>query len=148
MINSRKGFTLIELVITMLVLVIVFGILANLVGFSTKFFRNENTQVANQTALRQVAVNFEKDVRRYALNASLITGSTSCPALGDPVVVTYCYDLTTKVISRNGVSVAEGIEVFLVNTDAAKVNLYIKTINDSRNQFVEIEYDVYFRTER
>lgn len=141
---SRKGFTLIELIITMLIIVIVFGILANLIGFSTKFFRDENTQVANQTALRQIAVTFEKDIRRYALDSTQIVVSGSCHSLG--ATITYCYDNANKEITRNSVVVAEGIEIFTVVFDALKVNLYIKTIDDSRNQFIHINYDVYFRT--
>lgn len=145
MIHSRKGFTLIELVITMLILVIVFGILANLVGFSTTFFRDENTQVANQTALRQVAVTFEKDVRRYALDATMITGTAPCYTLGS--TVTYCH--VGQTIERNLVVVAEGIQTFTIDTsDTKKVHLYMKTIPDSRNQTSDIKYDVYFRTER
>ncbi|HCT62753.1 MAG TPA: hypothetical protein DIC19_01495 [Erysipelotrichaceae bacterium] len=144
--NSKSGFTLIELVITMLIVVIVFGILANLVGFSTTFFRDENTQVANQTALRQVAVTFEKDIRRYALNESLVTGDPTCPTLGS--MINYCLNVTDKTISRDGVVVARGIESFVVTKNATKVNLYMKTIVDSRNQFVDIVYDVYFRTDK
>lgn len=141
---SRKGFTLIELIITMLIIVIVFGILANLIGFSTKFFRDENTQIANQTALRQIAVTFEKDIRRHALDSSQIVVSGSCYTLG--ATVTYCYDNVNKTITRNSVVVAEGIEIFSVVFDSLKVNLDIKTIYDSRNQFIRINYDVYFRT--
>lgn len=141
---SRKGFTLIELIITMLIIVIVFGILANLIGFSTKFFRDENTQIANQTALRQIAVTFEKDIRRYALDSSQIVVSGSCHTLG--ATITYCYDNVNKTITRNSVVVAEGIEIFSVVFDSLKVNLDIKTIYDSRNQFIRINYDVYFRT--
>lgn len=151
--NSKSGFTLIELVITMLIVVIVFGILANLVGFSTTFFRDENTQVANQTALRQVAVTFEKDVRRYALNATLIVPSAGpCYTLG--ATVTYCYVVADKIITRAGVVVAKGIETFIatveenVTTNTSKVNLYMRTVEDSRNQFVDIVYDIYFRTDK
>ena len=45
---NRKGFTLIELVITMLVLVIVFGMLASIVGFATRFYSDESSQVHRQ----------------------------------------------------------------------------------------------------
>ena len=143
---NKKGFTLIELVITMLIVVIVFGVLANLVGFSTAFFKDENTQVANQTALRQVAVNFEKDVRRYALNSTQIVTVGSCYTLGS--TITYCYVIADKTITRSGIVVAKGIETFTVTTNSSKVNLYMKTIVDSRNQFIDIVYDVYFRTNK
>lgn len=143
---NRKGFTLIELVITMLILVIVFGILANLVGFSTTFFRDENTQVANQTALRQVAVTFEKDVRRFALNSTMVAVSGTCASLGS--TVTYCHHVANQTITRNGVVVAKGIEAFTVTLSSSKVNLTMSTIDDSRGHDIDISYDVYFRTDK
>lgn len=148
MIRNRKGFTLIELVITMLIVVIVFGILANLVGFSTTFFRDENTQVANQTALRQVAVIFEKDVRRYALDDTMFSVSGTCITLGS--TVTYCHDVANQTITRNSVVVANGIQTLTIDylTTTSKVHLYILTIPDSRNQTSDIDYDIYYRTER
>jgi Tfp pilus assembly protein PilE len=146
---NKKGFTLIELVITMRIVVIVFGVLANLVGFSTAFFRDENTQVANQTALRQVAVTFEKDVRRYALNSTQITVSVTCYTLGTTTTVTYCHDVANQTISRNGVIVARGIQTLSVDTSITSfVKLRLVTIPDSRNQVSDIEYIVYYRTER
>lgn len=147
MMRSHKGFTLIEIVITMLVLVIVFGILANLVGFSTTFFRDENSQVSNQTALRQVAVTFEKDVRRYALDSTMFAVSGSCTTLGS--TVTYCHDVANKTITRNMEVVAKGIQTFTIDfSDSVYVHLNMLTIPDSRNQTSDIEYDVYYRTER
>lgn len=143
---TRKGFTLIELVIMMLIVVIVFGILANLVGFSTKFFTDENTAVANQSGLRQVAVTFEKDVRRYALKSSMISQSGACTLLD--TAVTYCYVVADQTITRNGVVVAERIEAFNIVTSASMVRLTMDTIDDSRGQDVDISYDVYFRTDK
>lgn len=144
---NKNGFTLIEIVIAMLIVVIVFGILANLVGFSTKFFTDENTQVANQAALRQVAVNFEKDVRKFALNDTLITVSGTCYTLG--ATVTYCHDGVSKTITRNSVVVAKGIQTFTVNkSNTAFVQLNMLTVPDSRNQPSDIEFRIYYRTER
>lgn len=143
---TKKGFTLIELVITMLIVVIVFGILANLVGFSTKFFTDENTAVANQTGLRQVAVTFEKDVRRYALDATMFSVSGTCTTLGS--TVTYCHDVANRTVTRNSVVVAKGIEAFNIVTSASMVRLTMDTIDDSRGQDVDISYDVYFRTNK
>ena len=143
--NIKNGFTLLELVITMLIVVIVFGILAKLVGFSTKFFRDENTQVANQTSLRQVAVNFEKDVRRYALDDTMFSVSGTCTTLGSSV--TYCH-VANQTITRNGVVVAERIEAFNIVISASMVRLKMDTIDDSRGQDIDISYDVYFRTDR
>lgn len=146
--NKSKGFTLIEIVITMLIVVIVFGIVANLVGFSTKFFRDENSQVANQEALRLVAVSFEKDVRKYALNSTLITsGSAGCYTLG--TTVTYCHNTTNKTITRNGNTIAKGVASFsLILTDSRFIRFNIESIQDSRGIPNNLKMDIYYRTER
>lgn len=144
---KSKGFTLIEIVITMLIVVIVFGIVANLVGFSTKFFRDENTQVANQEALRLVAVSFEKDVRKYALNSTLITQSSDCYTLG--TTVTYCHNTTNKTITRNGNTIAKGVASFsLILTDSRFIRFNIESIQDSRGIPNNLKMDIYYRTER
>lgn len=145
--NKSKGFTLIELVIAFMIIVIVFGVLANLVGFSTKFFRDENTQVATQESLRLVAVNFEKDVRKYALSSTLITQSSNCYTLG--TTITYCYVSANKEITRNGNVIAEGIASFtltLTNTNYIRFN--IETIQDARGNSNDLVMDIYYRTER
>lgn len=146
--NKLKGFTLIEIVITMLIVVIVFGIVANLVGFSTKFFRDENTQVANQEALRLVAVSLEKDVRKHALNSTLITsGSAGCYTLG--TAVTYCLNTTNKEITRNGNIIAKGVASFsLILTNTSYIHFRIESIQDSRGISNDLEMDIYYRTER
>ncbi len=145
--NKSKGFTLIELVIAFSIIVIVFGILSNLVGFSTKFFRDENTQVATQESLRLVAVNFEKDVRKYALSSTQITQSSDCYTLG--TTVTYCYVSANKEITRNGNVIASGISSFsltLTNTNYIRFN--ILTIQDARGNSNDLVMDIYYRTER
>lgn len=145
--NKSKGFTLIELVIAFMIIVIVFGVLANLVGFSTKFFKDENTQVATQASLRLVAVNFEKDVRRYALSSTLITQNSNCYILG--TTVTYCYISANKEITRNGNVIAEGVANFtLTLTNSSYIRFSIVTIQDTRGNSNDLTMDIYYRTER
>ncbi len=147
MLKGKKGFTLIELVITFLIVVIVFGVLANLVGFSTEFFRDENTQVATQESLRLVAVNFEKDVRRYALDSTKVSQSGDCYTLGS--TVTYCYVSANKEITRNSVVVATGISSFSLNlSNSSFIRFNIVTIQDTRGQSNDLTMDIYYRTER
>jgi len=149
MLHKRNGFTLIELVITFSIVVIVFGVLSNLVGFSTKFFKDENTQVATQESLRLVAVNFEKDVRKYALNSTLIVQSSNCYVLGTGTTITYCYDSTNKQITRNSVIIAKGIASFsLTLTNTSYIRFSIVTIQDTRGNANDLVMDIYYRTER
>ena len=70
--NNKKGFTLIELIIAMLIIVIVFGILANFVGFASRFYSDESSQVVSQESIRILSLSFEKDVRKMAEKADFI----------------------------------------------------------------------------
>lgn len=144
----KKGFTLIEVVVTMMIVVMVFGVLANLVGFSTKFFRDESTQVANQESLRLIAVYFEKDARMLiSTNNDLTFDSiTNCYSLGSSTIVTYCLDANS--ILRNGVEIGEGIAIFDVVNDIANsaIHLEIISIPDNRNITIEITYMIRIRT--
>jgi len=147
MIKGKKGFTLIELVITFMIVVIVFGVLASLVGFSTEFFRDENSQVATQESLRLVAVNFEKDVRRYALDSTKVTQSGSCYTLGS--TITYCYVSANKEITRNGTVIAKGVSSFSLNlTSTSFIRFNIVSIQDTRGHSNDLTMDIYYRTER
>jgi len=146
MLKGKKGFTLIELVITFMIVVIVFGVLASLVGFSTEFFRDENSQVATQESLRLVAVNFEKDVRRYALDSTKVTQIGSCYTLG--ATVTYCYN-ANKEVTRNDVVIAEGVSSFtLTLSNSSYIRFKIVSIQDARGHSNELTMDIYYRTER
>jgi type II secretory pathway pseudopilin PulG len=147
MIKGKKGFTLIELVITFMIVVIVFGVLASLVGFSTEFFRDENSQVATQESLRLVAVNFEKDVRRYALDSTKVTQSGSCYTLGS--TITYCYVSANNEITRNGTVIAEGVSSFSLNlTSSSFIRFNIVSVQDTRGHSNVLTMDIYYRTER
>jgi len=145
--NSRKGFTLIEVVITMMIVVMVFGVIASLVGFSTTFFKDESTQVANQESLRLVATYFEKDSRKYvSRNADIsFNSTTNCATMGSTTIITYC--LSSNNILRNGVVIANGVQSFNIVTDAANssIHLSLVSIPDTRNNTIEVNYMIRIR---
>lgn len=128
--NSQKGFTLIELVITMLVLVIVFGMLAGLVGFATRFYSDESSQVHRQEALRLFAVTFEKDVRRLVEHQNYfrttLLGNVTSFTLGDSStsnIVRYDFNNLENKIYR-----VEGANSTIVATDIASVSIVMNLV--------------------
>jgi len=143
----KSGFTLIEVIITMMIVVMVFGLVASLVGFSTTFFKNESTQVANQESLRLVATYFEKDSRMYvSRNIDISFNSTTkCATMGSSTVITYC--LNANNILRNGVVIASGVQTFNVVIDAANsaIHLRLVSIPDTRNNPIEVNYMIRIR---
>jgi len=158
MLKKQKGFTLIELVLTFMIVVMVFGVLSTLVSLSTRFFTDENTQVFSQEALRIVTVNFEKDLRKYVTTSDFFTKNTSTTShvyvLGDNATsnkVTYTYDTNTNEIYRDSVLIASNVasfDVSIVLSSVPYVDLTIISIPDNRGITNEIDLTIYLRIER
>lgn len=136
--NSQKGFTLIELVITMLVLVIVFGMLAGLVGFATRFYSDESSQVRRQEALRLFAVTFEKDVRRLVEHETYfsvaVSGDVTSYTLGDSStsnIIRYDFNTLEDKVYR-----VQGASSTVVATDISSVSIIMDTVS---TPFIDFE---------
>jgi prepilin-type N-terminal cleavage/methylation domain-containing protein len=149
--RNNKGFTLIELVITMVVLSIVMGLIVGLVNQSLKFFRDEEDQVINQTALRQIAVEFEKNVRKYVLSPTEFVVSGNCYTIS-PILVTdpttvYCYDSANKTVTRNGAVIGEQVAQFsaVYNTTNHYITLLIQSLPDGYGRVNEVNVNIYIR---
>lgn len=160
MIHKSKGFTLIELVITFLIVVIVYGILANFVGFSTKFYKDESSEVINQEALRVLSVSFEKDVRKLVERADFIniseSGSIRTFTLGDQStanIIVYNYNIIEKKVYKvaNSFSslIASGIEDMNIIKDTTEHPFIIfvaESIPDGRgNENNQVSIKIYLR---
>lgn len=147
--KSNKGFTLIELVVAMAVLSIVMGLIVGLVTQSLKFFRDEEDQVASQTALRQVALEFEKDVRKYVITPTEYEVSGTCYTI-KPLIesnISYCHDTVNKTISKNGVVIASGVDTFSAtyNTTNHYIALLIRSLPDGYGRVNEVSVNIYIR---
>jgi len=147
--RNNKGFTLIELVVTMVVLSIVGGLVVGLVMQSMKFFSDEEDQVTNQTALRQIAVEFEKNVRRYVLQPTEFVVSGSCYTI-TPVFesnISYCYVSADNTVTRNGIVIAENVGQFsaVYNTTNHYITLLIQSLPDGYGRVNEVNVNIYIR---
>ncbi len=147
LLKNKNGFTLIELIITMAVLTIFMYLITMIVQDSLGFFRDEETQVANQAALRIVAVQFEKDIRRHVIGSDEFAVSGDC-FLIQPVYesdVSYC-----KVgdnIERNGIVVARGVDTFLAsyrNSDNS-ILLTLRSFEDGYGRVNEVVVRIFVR---
>lgn len=65
---DKKGFTLIEVVVASVILVIVFTTLSQIVVFSTTYFKDEYSESISQEDIRLTSTLIEKDIRRYVIN--------------------------------------------------------------------------------
>ncbi len=148
-IRNTKGFTLIELIVVIAVLSIVMGLIVGLVTQSLKFFRDENDQVASQTSLRQVALEFEKNVRKYVITPSEYQVSGNCyiirPVLADNI--SYCYDSVNKTVTKNGTVIARGVNTFSAtyNTTNHNIALLLRSVPDGYGRVNEVNVNIYIR---
>lgn len=135
--KNKKGFTLIELIITMMVLGVVLSILTGIVSFATTFFRDESSQVNRQESLRIIAVNFEKDIRKLVEHQtffeSIVSGNLKTYNLGDLTtanIVTYVFNDSEGKIYRtfNGVTSEVAVDIEDVNI----------TLDSTGNPFIQI----------
>jgi prepilin-type N-terminal cleavage/methylation domain-containing protein len=147
--RNKKGFTLIELIITIAVLSIVMGLIVGLVTQSLKFFRDEDDQVSNQAALRQIAVEFEKNVRKYVVTPTEYQVSGTCYII-QPVFesnISYCFDSANNTVTRNGVVIGENVAQFtaVYNTTNHNIALLIRSLPDGYGRVNEVSVNIYIR---
>ena len=105
---DKKGFTLIEVVVASVILVIVFTTLTQIVVFSTIYFKDEYSESVSQEDLRLSALLIEKDIRRYVVDidyyARAITETSVTITLGNTSNHTnyavYTFNISDSTITR------------------------------------------------
>ena len=100
---SKKGFTLLELVVVIIILGIIMGGVISAFAFGLNFFTDENSSVDRQENLRFVAVSFEKDLRKSTSQTVTVIGS--CASFDS---IQYC--LVGNTIEKNGNVIAENVD--------------------------------------
>lgn len=147
MMKSKKGFTLIELIITMFLLTVVLGLVTGIVTNSLKFFSDERTQVNNQASLRLIAVDFEKDVRKYVLGVDQFSYTSGCYRIVPELVSNINYCLVGTDLTRNGVLIGEQVSQFtaVYNTTNNSIALTIRSLPDAYGRVNEVIVNIYIR---
>ncbi|MDP2813148.1 MAG: prepilin-type N-terminal cleavage/methylation domain-containing protein [Erysipelotrichaceae bacterium] len=133
--KNKKGFTLIELIITMAVLSIFTYLIAMLVQNSMGFFKDEESQVANQAALRIVAVQFEKDVRRHVFGNEELVISGNCYTITPVYEASVSYCLVGSSVVRNGTVIANGVSQFSASPYRISDNSVLLTIKSNADRY-------------
>jgi len=148
-VNQRKGFTLIEVIITLFVIVIFFGLIVGITQFSISFFRNEDSQIASQSSLRLVALQFEKDVRKHVGTGTEFTS----PNVGEYRIyvdasTTIVYLFENFNVYRNGVLIGEDIEIFNPNWDSVtqSFDLSISSFDDGYGRVNQVSVRIFVRS--
>lgn len=144
--RDRKGFTLVEVIVTVFIVAIVLGMVASIIGFFSGFFGDENQYLDRQQSMRVLMLNIEKDIRTS--DQSINFDEVACKVIGQgdagTPINTYCFE--NGEVRRNGELVARNVEIFnLTETDGRVVNLNIRMESDSSRKQVEATLTIYLR---
>jgi prepilin-type N-terminal cleavage/methylation domain-containing protein len=145
LLKSKKGLTLVEVIVTVFIAAIVFGMVASIVGFFSGFFGDETQQINRQENMRILILNMEKDIRT---SDQMIDFSGDCYiiGLGDGTTTSHEYCFLNGEVTRDGVVIARNVATFtLTTTDGSRIIVDIRMIPDSRGIQVEASYTIYLR---
>lgn len=148
--NTKKGVTVIEVLVSLLIVAIIFGMVASIVMFFANFFGDESQYVDRQENMRIVMLQLERDIR---MSDQLVDLSTApCFRIGNAtagtatLMHTYCFHSDSNTISRNNIVVARSVQAFtirLVNTNELLVE--IQMLAGSNRRQLEAELRIFLR---
>lgn len=141
--SSKKGFTLIELIIGILMFSIIGAGLTTIFASGLKFYSEEQSQVNNQFSVTEISTQFDSDIRQ-TVSASK---NVNCLILNtvNATTVQYCYNALNQSLSRNTLVIATGIQTFTSQIILNQVKIVIETDPDLRLMKNKIELNYYLR---
>lgn len=145
----NKGFTLIELIITIPIMLIVLALIFSVGDFGNKLYKNTNIKMNNQDAVRLVGDYIKKDIR----SAKIVNSSEDIVKANNTNATYFALSYTgnhlVKQIKKNSDKTLISQAIigdtltnlsFLITTD--KGMLKYKVIDNSNGQNYSITYEV------
>ena len=155
-ITNKRGLTVIEVLVTVLIVTIIFGMVVSIIGFFSRFYNDENQHINRQENMRLLMLQLERDIRMSDQEVDF--GNTPCYVIGTGLsstpVHTYCFfgeddsDINKRnTVERNGVIVARNVQGFTlsITTDSRTLVISILMIPDTRNKQLEANYTIFLR---
>lgn len=135
----KKGMTLIEVIVTLLVVTILLGAIYMVFNQSVSSITKEESRIENQQNMRQVALRIELDLRESdQLTAPYEDGSCY-------VIDTYKYCLIDQRVSRDSQVIANNIKSLSITTTDNIVSIKMESVPDRYGQIVIIDTEVALR---
>lgn len=146
--KNRQGFTLIEVMLALAIIVIIFGMIASIVGFFSRFYTDESIYIDRQRNMRVLMLQIERDIRMSDQEVNL--NSAPCYVIGagdgSTSTHTYCFDVTTNIVTRDGNVMARNVSVLNLSLSSDQaLSIDIKMIPDARGIQLEAVYTIFLR---
>lgn len=136
--GTKKGFTLIETVITLAILGIIAVLSVSIFTFGPLSFNMQSNTLSNQYSVRHVLRSISRDARNVDSdevsfsNGTLIIGENKYKLIGDSVF-------------KNDSKISSGIDEFNVSFEENKVSVTVKSLENKGRSF-SLSTDIYLRT--
>jgi prepilin-type N-terminal cleavage/methylation domain-containing protein len=118
--KNKKGFTLIEIVVTFTILVLLLGVVASATILTQRFSTGEHSRVQLQSEIRIALAWIDNDVRS---SNQLVVSDNDCFILIGGESIRYC--LVGEELTRNDKSIAEYLTNFTYTIDASSGTLRV-----------------------
>jgi prepilin-type N-terminal cleavage/methylation domain-containing protein len=125
-----SGFTLIELVISIVLLGILAAVGSSMIVDSFTTSRMVNAEIASESQARYALERLAREIREIKYASSSTTPTTSC---SDGTTDKYCIatNTTTKLIFTNGAGVTVTIDTLIINFNSSNMNLRLTYSTDN-----------------
>lgn len=142
---NRKGFTLLEIMVTLIILVLLLGIVAGATVLTQQFSTGEHSRVELQNEVRIAFAWIDSDVRS---SNQIAVSDNDCFILISGENVRYC--LEGDELTRNDQPVAKNLVdfVYSINTSSGTINVTLTTIADRYGNPVSLSDTYYLRDGR
>jgi prepilin-type N-terminal cleavage/methylation domain-containing protein len=124
--RNKRGFTLIEVLITLVLVVAVAALMYTFMGQGLSLYTHESRTAAEQDSLRQVLSDITNRVR--LTDASEISVTDGVLTVGD---TEYSYDSTGKRILRDGSEFARDISAFSAALNGTQLEISVTNTGDT-----------------
>jgi prepilin-type N-terminal cleavage/methylation domain-containing protein len=143
--KNKKGFTLIEIVVTLTILVLLLGVVAATTVLTQRFSTGEYSRVELQNEVRIALAWIDRDVRS---SNQIAINDDSCFILISGTNVRYC--LVGDTLTRNDQTIAENLVNFSYTIDPTSSTLVVSltTIADRYGNPVSLTDTYYLRDGR
>lgn len=142
---KSKGFTLIEIVVTLTILVLLLGVVAGATILTQQFSTGEHSRVELQNEVRIAMTYFDRDIRS---SDQVAQSQSECFILQGTPIISYC--LVGDQLLRNDFPIAQNLVSFIYNIDDLNdtVTIHLTTINDQYGNPIDHIETYYLRDGR